>query len=63
MKPCPFCGCYSMSLRNEPSTLARGEKTDFFLLCKECEAHGPVADNGVEAYALWDKRATSVEKL
>jgi Lar family restriction alleviation protein len=54
IKPCPFCGKSNIYL---DGPLIIDEVEYYFMVCKDCEAEGPVKTRPLHARYFWNRRA------
>jgi len=72
LKPCPFCGHSDLlqtdKMVNEvpdveaeelaETTLPLIKEEEWFVVCGDCSAIGPLTPSAIEARAAWNQRAT-----
>ncbi len=58
MNRCPFCRCYSQSIREAEPVIEGEPSGEYYVLCKECDARGPTKDTREEAEAAWNTGTT-----
>ena len=50
-EPCPFCDSTEINVVENDST------DEFCLICRECQACGPITDSKLSAIRTWNERA------
>lgn len=48
-RSCPFCGCKGLRMNGH-------KETQYYVVCKACNAYGPSADTIEEAKKVWNAR-------
>lgn len=54
LKPCPFCGCVSVELKNNHPK--HYDMIVYYVECRDCQAFGPCSSNFRIAEKAWNNR-------